>query len=61
MFLFSMSALCLLNLFPSEFLQAQLLSAYSGDVNRGFQRDVNSRSDDVNKVGAKLRWGCNHA
>ena len=35
--------------------------AYSGDVNGVFQRDVNSRSGDVNKVGAKLRWDCNHA
>jgi hypothetical protein len=26
--------------------------AYSGDVNGGFQRDVNSCSGDENKVGA---------
>jgi hypothetical protein len=26
-----------------------------------FRRDVNSHSDDVNKVGAQRRWGCNHA
>jgi len=35
--------------------------AYSGEVNGMFQRDVNSRSGDENKVGAKLRWDCNHA
>ena len=36
-------------------------NAYSGDVIRTFRRDVNSHSDDVNKVGAQRRWGCNHA
>ena len=36
-------------------------TAYSGEVNGMFQRDVNSRSGDENKVGAKLRWDCNHA
>jgi EF hand len=35
-------------------------NAYSGDVNKGFQRDVNSRSGDVNKNRSR-RWGCNHA
>jgi hypothetical protein len=30
-------------------------SAYSGDVSGGFQRDVDSRSGDVNKVGAQRR------
>ena len=35
--------------------------AYSGDVIGTFRRDVNSHSDDVNKVGAQRRWGCNHA
>ncbi len=37
------------------------MDAYSGDVNGGFQRDVNRRSGDVNKVGAQRRWNCNHA
>ena len=36
-------------------------AAYSGDVISTFRRDVNSHSDDVNKVGAQRRWGCNHA
>ena len=36
-------------------------SAYSGDVDSGFQRDVEACSGDENKFGAKLRWGCNHA
>src|SRR3984893_16969841 len=31
------------------------LTAYSGDVNGAFRRDVNSRSGDVNKVGAQRR------
>ena len=35
--------------------------AYSDDVNGGFQRDVNKRSGDVNKVGAQRRWNGNHA
>ena len=30
-----------------------LVVAYSDDVNDGFQRDVNKRSGDVNKVGAQ--------
>src|SRR5712692_4881743 len=42
-------------------LQLATLVAYSGDVNGGFQRDVNRRSGDVNKVGAQRRWNCNHA
>jgi hypothetical protein len=37
------------------------LGGYSSDVNGLFQRDVNERSGDVNKVGAKRRWSCNHA
>src|SRR6516165_4790017 len=37
------------------------MGAYSGDVISTFRRDVNSHSDDVNKVGAQRRWGCNHA
>src|SRR6516165_4903495 len=32
-----------------------LLGAYSGDVISTFRRDVNSHSDDVNKVGAQRR------
>ena len=36
-------------------------AGYSGDVNGGFQRDVDRRSGDVNKVGAQRRWDCNHA
>ena len=40
----------------SSSLQACLGVAYSGDVNGGFQRDVDSRSGDVNKVGAQRRW-----
>jgi|SRR5215831_17518394 len=35
--------------------------AYSDDVNGGFQRDVNERSGDVNKVGAQRRWNGHHA
>jgi hypothetical protein len=34
--------------------------AYSGDVNDVFQRGVNGRSGDVNKVGAQRRWDCKH-
>ena len=36
-------------------------SAYSGDVNGRFQRDVNGHSGHVNKVGAQRRWDYNHA
>jgi len=32
-----------------------LVGAYSGDVISTFRRDVNSHSDDVNKVGAQRR------
>ena len=47
---------------PNGFYDRSLqLGGYSGDVNGMFQRDVNSRSGDENKVGAKLRWDCNHA
>jgi hypothetical protein len=35
--------------------------AYSGDVNGGFQRDVDRRSGDVYKVGAQRRWTWNPA
>ncbi|HTC47681.1 MAG TPA: PspC domain-containing protein [Candidatus Aquilonibacter sp.] len=38
-----------------------LAAAYSGDVNGGFQRDVNGHSGHVNKVGAQRRWDYNHA
>ena len=37
------------------------LTAYSGDVNGRFQRDVNGHSGHVNKVGAQRRWDYNHA
>ena len=39
----------------------QLYTAYSGDVNSRFQRDVNGHSGHVNKVGAQRRWDYNHA
>jgi hypothetical protein len=34
-----------------------VLSAYSDDVNGGFQRDVNKRSGDVNKVAERSDAG----
>ncbi len=41
--------------------QCLVKTAYSDDVNGGFQRDVNGHSGDVNKVGAQRRWDYNHA
>ena len=51
---------------PSDLIDSALdtakpYNAYSDDVNGGFQRDVNKRSGDVNKVGAQRRWNGNHA
>jgi hypothetical protein len=36
---------------------SKALIAYSSDVTGGFQRDVNGRSGDVNKVGALATLG----
>jgi hypothetical protein len=37
--------------------RAESASAYSDDVNGGFQRDVNKRSGDVNKVAERSDAG----